>query len=175
MNSRRIRFATIAVCGTLVLGACSKSSTGATSPTVGGTVPAPVSTDTGGANPTGDFCTELVTEKAKLSQLGSTVGAAVASKDIATIKSTLGSYFTQVEQVMANVEASMASAPANVQAALQTVNTAFGQMQSAIANATSVQGLDASMVAFGRQPQLKAASKTLTSYTKSQCGNIASP
>jgi hypothetical protein len=173
MNGRWVRFATIVVSCTLVLGACSKSSTPSAASTTSG--PAPVQTTTGGANPGSDFCTELQTEKTKLSQLGQTFGAAIASKNLTAIKQSLGTYFTAVEGAMASVEASMSSAPADVQAALTTVNAAFTQMQTAITSASSMKDLETSMEAFGSQPQLKAASKTLTAYTKSECGDIASP
>lgn len=174
MNGRGVRFAAIVVAGTLVLGACSKSATpSASAPPSSG--PAPVETMTGGANPGSDFCTELQTEKVKLSQLGTTFGAAIASKNLPAIKTAMATYFTAVEGAMANVEASMASAPSDVQAALTTVNAAFTQMQTAISSATTMKDLETSMAAFGSQPQLKAASKTLTAYTTSQCGNVASP
>jgi hypothetical protein len=174
MNGRRVRFATFMVACTLVLGACSKDST-SSSASSNSSGPAPTETMTGGANPGGDFCTQLQVEKAKLSQLGTTFGAAIASKNLPAIKQAMGTYFTAVEGAMADVEASMSSAPSDVQAALTTVNAAFTQMQTAISSATSMKDLETSMQAFGSQPQLNSASKTLSAYTKSQCGSVASP
>jgi hypothetical protein len=177
MNNRWVRLVAVAVLGSLVLAACSKSSAPAASAGAAvSTIPtAPPSTGTQGSNPLSGFCTELKAENTKASALGSTFGAAVASHNLTKMKQALGTFFTNLSQELAAVEAQMASAPSNVQAALKVVNQFFTQLQSEVANASSLQGLEASMAASGNSPALKAAGKTLDDYGKSQCGDISSP
>jgi hypothetical protein len=176
MRSGTAWLAAIVFSGAMVLSACNSSSTPDTSSPAAGTgATTPAATSNPGANPTSDFCTQLKTENAKFAQLGKTFGAAIASHDFATTKQTLATYFSAVAQAMSEVEASMSSAPADVQAALQTVNQYFSQLQSEIANASSLKQLETSLAAQGNSAQLKAAGATLSAYSKSQCGDLSTP
>jgi hypothetical protein len=178
MSNRRAWLGTIVVVSALVLAACSKSSTPGATSTGGAPVSVPASVPGSVAqavNPGSDFCTELKTENAKAAALGKTFGSALASKDFATTKQTLAAYFGAVSQSLAQVEASMSSAPANVQAALGVVNQFFGKVQSAVASANSMKELETSMTNVSNTAQLKVAGATLSAYSKSQCGDLSSP
>jgi len=172
MSRHRGWLGAIVIWGTLGLAACSSSSSSTTA-AAGSSVPAPTGAPTSvtqGVNPGGDFCTLLKAEKAKAAKLSSTIGAAVASNDFATTKKTLTDYFNAIGQDLAAVEASMTDAPADVQAAVQTVNQYFAQLQSALASASSMQDLATSFTASANTAAMKAAGKTLKAYTTSQCG-----
>lgn len=184
MRSHRALLGAIVVSSAMVLAACTSSSsspTNAAPPSA--TAPAPTgststgttSTGTQGANPGSDFCTLLKAEKAKAAKLGTTIGTAFASNDFATTKKTLTAYFAAVGQALAQVEASMSSAPANVQAALQTVNVFFSQLQSSVASASSLTELQTNISAAANTANLKQAGATLKAYTTSQCGTPSSP
>jgi prophage DNA circulation protein len=127
-------------------------------------------TVTQGANPGGDFCTLLKAEKVKAAKLSSTISTAFATNDFATTKKALTAYFDALAQDLAQVEASMTDAPADVQAAVQTVNQFFTQLQSSLANASSLTDLQTSFTANLDTAALKSAGKVLSAYTTSQCG-----
>lgn len=169
----------VAACAVLLAGCSSTSSTVAASsgPPASSAPPAstaPASNEPG-SNPGSALCVQIAAEKTKVSQLSSTLGTAFASQDLATVKSTLKTYFAAVAQVMGQVEASMSSAPANVQAALVTVNGFFTQLQSAVDSAKSMQELQTSITSIGNTKQMAAASKTLAAYTTAQCGTQPTP
>jgi len=180
MGRQREWLGAFVVAGALVLAACSSGSSTNAVASSGPALPSaaatsPPATTTQGVNPGGDFCTGLKAEKANLDKLSKTLGTAIASKDYATTKQTLQTYFGATMQAIAQVEALMSDAPANVKAALNTVNQYISQFQSAIASSTSLQQLGTSMAALGNTSQLKGAGKVLSAYTKAQCGDIASP
>lgn len=180
MRDHRIALRLVVVtCAVLLAGCKSSSSTVAASSAPPASSAAPSSTESAssvpGANPGSALCLQIAAEKAKVSQLSTTLGTAFASQDLATVKSTLKTYFAAVAQVMGEVESSMSSAPANVQAALVTVNGFFTQLQSAVDSAKSMQELQTSITGIGNTKQMAAASKTLAAYTTSQCGSQPTP
>jgi hypothetical protein len=173
MSRYREWLGTIVVSSAMLLAACSSSSSSSTT-AAGTNVPAATSAPssvTQGVNPGGDFCTLLKAEKAKAAKLSSTIGAAVATNDFATTKKNLTDYFNALGQDLAQIEASMTDAPADVQAAVQTVNQYFTQLQTALANASSLQDLETSFNASTTDTSaIKAAGKTLKAYVTAQCG-----
>lgn len=178
MRSHRAWLGAIVVSTTMVLAACSSSPSSSSTVAAASSAAAPTtspSTATQGANPGGDFCTLLKAEKAKVNKLGKTMGTAFASQDFASTKKMLTTYFAAVAQSLAEVEASMSSAPADVQAALQTINDYFSQLQSALASASTLTELETSLSAQTNTAEINAAGATLKAYSTSQCGDLGSP
>jgi hypothetical protein len=164
--------------GILLLAACSKSNTSASSaPSVSVSVPTlPTSAPTSeaGSDPTSDFCTALKVEKVKLAALTKNIGTAVVANDVQATKQNLATYITAVTQAIAEVETTMSSAPADVQAAIQVFNSEFTQLPSKIQSATTMQGIATAFSSFASDPQMKAASDTLSAYSRGQCGSLSS-
>ena len=183
MRDHRVALRLVVVTCAVVLAGCTSSSptvaASSAPPAPPASSAAPTSTDSAssvpGTNPGSALCLQIAAEKTQVSQLSSTLGTAFASQDLATVKSTLKTYFAAVAQVMGQVEASMSSAPANVQAALVTVNGFFTQLQSAVDGAKSMQELQTSITSIGNTKQMAAAGKVLAAYTTSQCGTQPTP
>ena len=121
----------------------------------------------------GDFCTAIGQAHAYFLTIAPTLAKAYATGKFSSIKQELESFWAAAVQGLAKVESTMTSAPANVQAALTTVNKAYAQFQSAVANSTSEAQLAVSMGAVGNNLQMRQADQTLTAYGKSQCGSLA--
>lgn len=182
MDRRRAWLGAIVVAGSMVLAACSSgsSTTSAASssapPSTGaGATTSPPATTGPGANPGGSYCTALKTEKADVSKMGQEIGTAIASKDFATTKTTLATFFSTTAQALVQVEATMTGAPADVRSELGVVNRYFSQLQSTIGSATSMKQLGLAMANQADSAQLKTAGQVLDAYTKAQCGDLASP
>ena len=170
---RRLVPVAIVLAGSLILGACSKSTPEATGASSSASIPtlptsAPPTTQPG-SNPTSDFCVALKAEQAKLNALTSKFTASLATPDIATVKKNLTDYMAAVTQAAAEVESTMTSAPADVQAALQVFNDYLTQLPDKIKGATNLPSLAAVFKGLDTA-QMKAAAKTLSNYGKSQCG-----
>jgi hypothetical protein len=114
-------------------------------------------------------CTAINGEQTQSSQFGTAMERAFASGNFASIKSAMLASFAGLDQDISKAKGYLSSAPANVRAAFNTIATAFGQLKTALENATSLTQLEGSFTTLGSNTSLTAASKVLASYFGDKC------
>jgi hypothetical protein len=109
-------------------------------------------------------CTAFNSEETQSSGLGTALEQAFASGNFASIKAAMLTEFTNLDTDVSKAKSYLSSAPANVQAAFDTIANAFGQLKTALENATSLTQLESSFTALGSNTGLTAAGQVLATY-----------
>jgi len=158
----------VAAAAGLFLTACGGSGTSSSSSSGSTSVPSTATSAPAANNGGSSFCTQVGTDAAQLSHLGSGLAASPgAVPDISTYKELIGT----VAQAIDNLDG---SAPGEIASALHTLRTAYDQANSQAQSANTLQELSAAFIGLG-STSVKAAATSVTNYFKTTCGVNPSP
>ena len=128
---------------------------------------------TNGSNPGSPICVDI---KSAQKSEGSAFGNALKNgTSFASIKAALLSSFKFENNAFQKAASAIGSAPPNVQKAFKGILVYVGKLKSAIAGATSLQGLTTAEEAVGSATQLEAEGTTIDNWARSICGSSVVP
>ena len=128
------------------------------------------STHVSGSAPTSAMCQDVKSEQAGSSNVGSSIGKAMASGNFAAAKAAMLAAFNTDAANVQKALGVIRTAPANVQSAFKNLLSYVQQVKTAIQNASSEQALIASFETLGKNPQLRTDGVTIANWYTSVCG-----
>jgi hypothetical protein len=127
-------------------------------------------TSTKGSNPNSAMCRDVRNEQSGSTSVGSALEKALTSGNFAQAKQAMLNAYNTDQGSVQKALAVIRSAPGNVQAAFKNLLSYVKQIRTEIQNATSLQGLIASLSTLGKNTQLENDGVTIANWYTSVCG-----